>query len=89
MKKLYIGNLPYRTTEAELQELFGQAGEVTSLVIIMDRDTGRSRGFGFVEYATEEEAQEARQRFNGAEFGGRTLRVDEARQREERGRERY
>ena len=81
MKRLYVGNLPYTTTEAELQELFAQAGEVTSVVIVMDRDTGRSRGFAFVEFATDEEAQDAKQRFNGMEFGDRTLRVDAARER--------
>jgi RNA recognition motif-containing protein len=80
--RLYIGNLPYSTAEAELEELFMQAGEVTSAVIVTDRDTGRSRGFGFVEFATEAEAQEAIQKFNGVEFGGRTLRVDVARERQ-------
>ena len=82
--RLYIGNLPYSTAEAELEELFMQAGEVTSAVIIMDRDTGRSRGFGFVEFATEADAQEAIQKLNGVEFGGRTLRVDVARERQPR-----
>lgn len=84
MKRLYIGNLPYNTTEADLHELFEQAGEVVSAVIVMDRDTGRSRGFGFVEFATEQEAQKAIQTLNGTEYGGRTLRVDEARERMER-----
>lgn len=81
MKKLYVGNLSYQTTESELQELFAEAGEIVSVTLITDRDTGRSRGFGFVEFATEAEAQEAKQRFNGHEFGGRNLKVDEARER--------
>lgn len=81
MKKLYVGNLSFQTTEATLRELFEQAGEVVSVTLITDRDTGRSRGFAFVEYATEAEAQEARQRFNGMEFEGRNLRVDEAQER--------
>ncbi len=84
MNRLYVGNLPYQTTDAELEEYFGQAGEVVSAVIITDRVTGRSRGFGFVEFATEEEAQEAKERFNGQDMGGRTLRVDEARERRSR-----
>ncbi len=84
MRKLYVGNLSYRTTEAELEEHFSQAGEIESAVILMDRETGRSRGFGFVEFKTEAEAQDAMQRFNGQELGGRTLRVDLARERTER-----
>ncbi len=83
MKRLYVGNLPFQTTETDLQDLFAQAGEVVSVTIVADRETGRSRGFGFVEFATEDEAQQAKQRFNGMEFGGRTLRVDEAQERTE------
>jgi RNA recognition motif-containing protein len=83
-----VGNLPYNTTEAELEELFAQVGEVTSAVVITDRDTGRSRGFGFVEFGTDEEAEEAKARLNGTDFGGRTLRVDSARDRQPR-RDRY
>lgn len=80
-KKLYVGNLPYQTTEAELRELFEQAGEIVSVAIITDRDTGRSRGFGFVEFETEAEAEEAISKFNDKEFDGRNLRVSEARER--------
>ena len=81
MKKLYVGNLSYQTTEAELRTLFEQAGEIESVALITDRDTGRSRGFAFVEFATEEEAQAAQQRFDGMELGGRNLRVNEAQER--------
>ena len=77
-KKLYIGGIPYATGEQELRELFADAGEVASVAIIIDRITGRSRGFGFVEMGTEEEAQKAIEMFNGKEFGGRTLAVNEA-----------
>ena len=78
-KKLYIGGIPYSTTEQELRDLFAEAGEVESVAIIIDRITGRSRGFGFVEMTSEEEAQKAIEMFNGKEFGGRTLAVNEAR----------
>lgn len=78
-KKLYIGGIPYSTTEEELRELFAGAGGVESVAIIIDRITGRSRGFGFVEMNSEEEAQKAIEMFNGKEFGGRTLAVNEAR----------
>ncbi|MCZ7545670.1 MAG: RNA-binding protein [Anaerolineae bacterium] len=81
MKKLFVGNLAFQVTEAELRELFEQAGEIESVNLITDRETGRSRGFAFVEYTTDEAAQEAIQRFNGTELGGRPLRVDEARER--------
>ncbi len=92
MKKLYVGNLSYQTTEAGLRELFEQAGEVTSVAVITDRDTGRPRGFAFVEFATEEAAQAALQRFNGMEIDGRALTVSVARERSEsrdRGASRY
>ncbi len=82
-KKLYVGNLSFTTTEEELQTLFSQFGEVKSVAIIKDRDTGRSRGFGFVEM---ENAEAGISGTNGKEFGGRTLTVNEAREREERGR---
>ena len=84
-KKLYVGNLSYDTTQEQLQELFSQAGEVTEATIVNDRETGRSKGFGFVEMATETAAQEAIRRFNGHSLGNRTLTVNEARPREERG----
>jgi cold-inducible RNA-binding protein len=83
-KKLYVGNLSYDTTQAELETLFGQIGEVAQVSLITDRDTGRSKGFGFVEMATEEHAQEAIHRLNGNSFGNRSLTVNEARPREER-----
>jgi RNA recognition motif-containing protein len=83
-KKLYVGGLPYATTDAELKDAFAQAGSVASAVIIMDRMTGRSKGFGFVEMAADEDAQKAIDMFNGKDFGGRTLTVNEARPMEER-----
>src|SRR5438874_895578 len=78
-KKLYVGNLPFNTTDESLQEIFAQAGSVQSAKIITDRDTGRSKGFGFVEMATDQEAADAIQKFNGAEYGGRNMTVAEAR----------
>lgn len=83
--KLYVGNLSFRTTQEELRDLFAQAGTVESASIIEDRETGRSRGFGFVEMATQEEAQAAIEQFNGKEINGRNLTVNEARPRTERG----
>lgn len=81
-KNLYVGNLPFNTTVDELRETFGQYGAVSSAQIISDRETGRSRGFGFVEMS--EGADEAVAKLNGAQFQGRTLTVNEARPREER-----
>ena len=78
-KKLYVGNLPFNATDESLQEIFGQAGSVQSAKIITDRDTGRSKGFGFVEMASDQEAADAIQKFNGAEYGGRNMTVNEAR----------
>ena len=83
-KKLYVGNMPYSTTSEQLRELFTQAGEVAEVTIITDRDSGRPKGFGFVEMATEEGAQEAIRRFNGFSIENRPLTVNEARPREER-----
>jgi RNA recognition motif-containing protein len=83
-KKLYIGGLPYSTTDTELKEAFAQAGNVESAVIIMDKMSGRSKGFGFVEMSSDEEAQKAIETWNGKDFGGRTLTVNEARPMEER-----
>ncbi len=80
VKTLYVGNLPYQTTEGELKELFEEYGEVNSAKIITDRETGRSRGFGFVEI-DEGNAQKAIDSLNGANFGGRNLKVNEARER--------
>src|SRR5919199_314151 len=82
--KLYVGNLSYQTNEDDLRQLFEGAGQVTSVAIIMERETGRSKGFGFVEMATDEEATKAQQMFNGATLQNRTLKVDLARPREER-----
>ena len=83
--KLYVGNLAFQTSSTDLQELFSQAGTVESASVIEDRDTGRSRGFGFVEMASKEEGEAAISQFNGKEFNGRNLTVNEARPREERG----
>jgi len=83
-KKLYVGNMPYSTTSEQLRELFAQAGEIAEVTIITDRDTGRPKGFGFVEMATEEGAQEAIRRFNGFSVDNRPLTVNEARPREDR-----
>ena len=84
-KKLYVGNLAFQTTSQDLQELFAQAGTVESAQIIEDRDTGQSKGFAFVEMSSEEEAAAAISQFNGKEVGGRMLKVNEARPRENRG----
>ena len=83
-EKLYVGNLAFQTTSQELQQLFGQAGTVESASVIEDRDTGRSKGFAFVEMSTDAEATSAIEQFNGKEVGGRTLKVNEARPRENR-----
>ncbi|MFN2492060.1 MAG: RNA recognition motif domain-containing protein [Pyrinomonadaceae bacterium] len=83
--KLYVGNLSFRTTSEELREAFAAAGTVESASVIEDRDTGRSRGFAFVEMATAEEAAAAIEQFNGKDFGGRNLTVNEAKPREDRG----
>ena len=83
--KIYVGNLSYSTTEEELKELFSQAGTVTSVARIKDRDTGQCKGFAFVEMANQAEAEKAIQMFNGKPFGNRELKVNLARPREERG----
>jgi RNA recognition motif-containing protein len=89
-KKLYVGNLSYEATSEGLKELFSQAGNVESAVVITDKISGRSKGFGFVEMSTEDEAQKAIEMLNGKEFEGRALKVNEARPMEERPRrERY
>jgi RNA recognition motif-containing protein len=82
--KLYVGNLSYSTTEDDLRTLFAQAGTVQSVTIIKDRDTGRSKGFAFVEMATQVEAQQAISKFNGQQMQDRALTVNLARPREER-----
>lgn len=84
-KKLYVGNLAFQTTSQDLQELFAQAGTVESASVIEDRDTGQSKGFAFVEMSTAEEAASAISQFDGKEVAGRTLKVNEARPRENRG----
>src|SRR3989338_5274567 len=83
-KKLYVGGLSYSTTEDGLRNHFAQAGAVESAAIIMDRMSGRSKGFGFVEMVTDEDALKAIEMFHGKEFEGRTLTVNEARPKEER-----
>ena len=83
--KLYVGNLSFQTSSEDLQQLFSQAGTVESVNVIEDRDTGRSRGFAFVEMSSTEEGNAAIQQFNGHDVGGRTLNVNEAKAREERG----
>lgn len=82
--KLYVGNLPYSTTDADLQELFAEYGTVESASVIMDRETGRSKGFGFVELAEDAQAKAAIDALNGKDFGGRNVVVNEARPREDR-----
>ena len=83
--KLYVGNLAFQTTNQDLEQLFAQAGTVQSASVVEDRDTGRSRGFAFVEMSSQEEANAAIEQFNGKELGGRALKVNEAKPRENRG----
>lgn len=83
-KKLYVGGLPYSVDNAELERLFSAAGKVISAKVIMDRDTQRSKGFGFVEMATVEQAQQAIKQFNGTDQGGHTITVNEAKPERER-----
>ena len=82
--KLYVGNLAFQTTSQDLENLFAQAGTVQSASVVEDRDTGRSRGFAFVEMSSQEEATSAIEQFNGKEVGGRALKVNEAKPREPR-----
>lgn len=82
--RLYVGNLPYQLTVDELKDFFAGAGNVTDAAIISDRDSGRSKGFGFVEFATEDDATRAQSMFNGAQLKNRTLKVDLAKPREEK-----
>ena len=84
-KKLYVGNLPFQVTDKDLETLFGQAGTCVSAAVITDRNTGQSRGFGFVEMSSAAEAQKAIQQFDGQDFKGRTLKVSEAQERERSG----
>jgi cold-inducible RNA-binding protein len=82
--RIYVGSLPYQTTDQDLVDLFGQVGEVVSATVIMDRDTGRSKGFGFVEMSNDQEARTAIDQLNGSTLGNRTIVVNEARERQER-----
>jgi cold-inducible RNA-binding protein len=84
-KKLFVGNLPFSTTSADLESLFSKAGSCESAAVITDRATGRSRGFGFVEMASQEEAERAIQELDGTEIQGRKLSVSEARERTQGG----
>jgi RNA recognition motif-containing protein len=84
-KKLYVGNLSYNLRDSDLEDMFAAHGSVQSAQVIMDRDTGRSKGFGFVEMSNDQEAQDAISALNGKEFDGRSLTVNEARPREEGG----
>ncbi len=87
--KLYVGGLPYSATEQELTELFAQQGAVSSVKVITDKFTGQSRGFGFVEMSTQEEATKAISALNGTQFSGRTLTVNEAKPQEKRSGDRF
>ena len=80
-KKIYVGNLPFQTTDEELGELFGKHGQVTSAKVIVDRESGRSRGFGFVEMEDGSAADEAIRSLDGSDLSGRSLRVNEAREK--------
>lgn len=83
--KIYVGNLSFNTSDGSLEDLFGEHGQVDEAAIVLDRDTGRSRGFGFVTMSNDNEAREAIEALNGQEIDGRTLTVNEARPREDRG----
>ncbi len=89
MKKIFVGNFTFSTTEADLRELFAPYGQVDNVTVVTDRDTGRSRGFGFVEMPNDSEAEAAIKALNGKDAGGRTLTVNEARPKTERGRGSY
>ena len=80
-KKLYVGNLSFDSTEADLKDLFGRHGSVESVAVITDRETGRPRGFGFVEMSEESSAQDAIRALDGTDFGGRNIKVNEAQDR--------
>jgi RNA recognition motif-containing protein len=82
--KLYVGNLSFQTSSSELEELFASIGTVESATVVEDRETGRSRGFGFVEMASKEDGEKAISELNGTQFGGRDLKVNEAKPREDR-----
>jgi len=84
MKKLFVGSLPFTVKEDELKDLFSQAGNVETAIVIIDKMTGRSKGFGFVEMSSDEEAAKAVEMFNGSDFNGRNIIVSEARPQEDR-----
>ncbi|HPT08697.1 MAG TPA: RNA-binding protein [bacterium] len=84
MKKLFVGSLPFTVKEDELKDLFSQAGNVETAIVIIDKMTGRSKGFGFVEMSSDEEASKAIEMFNGSDFNGRNIIVSEARPQEDR-----
>jgi len=84
MYKLFVGGLPFATTDEELQELFAAHGTVASAVVVKDRETGRSKGFGFVEFENDEEGKAAEKALNGSDLGGRSITVNEARPKEDR-----
>ena len=86
MKKIYVGNLPWSATDAELSDMYSKFGSVGSATVVTDRETGRSRGFGFVEMSEADEADKAIKAVDGTDLGGRALRVNEAQQRERRSR---
>ena len=85
MKKMYVGNIPYNATEAELRELFSEYGEIESLQIMKDQVTDRSKGFGFIEMANEEDAKKAIEALDGKDFMGKSLKVNEAKPQQKRG----
>jgi RNA recognition motif-containing protein len=84
MYKLFVGGLPFATTDEELQELFAAHGSVASAVVVKDRETGRSKGFGFVEFENDDEGKAAEKALNGSDLGGRSITVNEARPKEDR-----
>jgi cold-inducible RNA-binding protein len=84
MYKLFVGGLPFSTTDDELNELFSAHGAVASATVVKDRDSGRSKGFGFVEFENDDEGKAAQAALNGSELGGRNISVDEARPKEDR-----
>jgi len=85
MRKMYVGNIPYNATEEDLRELFSVYGEIVSLKIIQDQDTGRSKGFGFIEMSEEKDTKKAIEELNGKDFMEKTLKVSEARPQQKRG----
>ena len=85
MKKMYVGNIPYNATEAELRELFSEYGEIESLQIMKDQVTDRSRGFGFIEMASDEDTKKAIEALDGKDFMGKSLKVNEAKPQQKRG----